>query len=472
MERRVPDPVFMAVLFLLLARHVWLAAFIHPYADDLSYAWTGMHSALGERLVLEYKYWNGRYFSNILVLRGPLVLGLEQGLPLYRMVPVVLMVLFIAAAYALLREMFAAVLSKLRTLIAAMSFLLLYVHLMPHAGEGLYWYTGAVTYLFPSILLLVFAVLQLRGIRVQGSGARAGHMGLSAALVAAIIGSNEVHMVLVLALHVLCLYGSKSFRGRPEQWMLFAWIVACASVVVLAPGNAMRGAHFHASHDPLRTIAFSTLQTVRFTGWWLLSPVFLLASLMVLRWGRSCAGASLLNDRLHRYDRWSVLILPFGLVLLTMVLPYWSTGMLGQHRTVNVALFVFLPLAWLALLVWDAQVFRPKGWALAPRWLPQRAGLLLLMTIGLLVLRHDGAVSHDLLQGYAGRYDAQCMERYAKVRAAIASGNDRLVLDALDLPPRSLNVLDLGPDPGNWMNTSLARYLGSDSLEIICLEAD
>ena len=70
-----------------------MAAYVHPYADDLSYAVAGIRTPLLERLVHEYTSWNGRYTSNLLVLRTPLVLGLQPGLVLYRLCAVFLFVL-------------------------------------------------------------------------------------------------------------------------------------------------------------------------------------------------------------------------------------------------------------------------------------------------------------------------------------------------------------------------------------------
>ncbi len=80
MQRRV---LIIALLVLGLLRYAWLAQSMHPYADDWSYAATAFDEPFNDRLVHEYRSWNGRLTSNILVLRGPLVLGLERGRPLY-----------------------------------------------------------------------------------------------------------------------------------------------------------------------------------------------------------------------------------------------------------------------------------------------------------------------------------------------------------------------------------------------------
>ena len=74
MERRF-SIVIGALLALALARYIILAFYVHPFADDFSYAVAGMRTELLPRLWDEYNLWNGRWFSNIMVLRGPLAVS-------------------------------------------------------------------------------------------------------------------------------------------------------------------------------------------------------------------------------------------------------------------------------------------------------------------------------------------------------------------------------------------------------------
>jgi hypothetical protein len=152
-------------------------------------------------------------------------------------------------------------------------------------------------------------------------------------------------------------------------------------------------------------------------------------------------------------------------VLPAFVIPYWSTGMLGQHRTANSALFVFLPLVWLALLSWQARRGRStvtgSFWTVRPGWV-QVAILLCLFG-----LRNDGAVTSDLLSGRAQCFDRQYQQRYAAIRDAIAKGADTVHVPVIEDAPIALDLLELHADPGHWMNTSLAIYLGAPDLRII-----
>jgi hypothetical protein len=441
--------------------------YVHPYGDDLSYAFHGTHSALGERLLQEYRTWNGRYFSSILVLRGPLVLGFDLGLKLYRAVPVVLMVLLVHAAYTLLRTRDLVELSRLRALLAALGFLAVLMNLIPHEGEGLYWYTGAVTYFLPCILILHGAIAVLRYRAATGVLQQVAWAAWGAVLLVALSGSNEVVMVYMLLATGTALFLTERTNSAARPLLLAVFIVAlvCAAVVYFAPGNALRSGYFEHTHEPLRTLAFASAQTLRFIGRWSVSPAYLLASLLVLAWAREAQGKALAQWS-TRAGRWLALALPITAVFVAMALPYWATGILGQHRTANLALFVFLPLSWWALVVWDVQVFRPRGWAVPLSTHRHRPLLLALLALSLLFTGQDGRVTSDLVSGRAARYDAQCMHRYDQVRQAIRSGASELELEPLNDPPKALSVLDLYADPQHWMNTSLALYFGGDSLHI------
>ncbi|MEX1132184.1 MAG: DUF6056 family protein [Flavobacteriales bacterium] len=465
MTRRSIELLVLFFLLILLARHAWVAAYIHPYADDLTYAVKGRESVLLERLDLEYRYWNGRYFSNILVLRNPIILGMERGLPLYRLIPIVLMLLTVSAAYMALRSALPAMLSRLRSLLVALSFLVLYIHLMPHAGEGLYWYTGAVTYLLPCIFMLLNVAVLFRWMN-SSRMMRTALTCISALLIAAAVGSNEVAMVHVLLVQAaaLGLWWKSDLRSLLIGLLL--WSIACAALVYFAPGNAVRETYFINTHDPLRTVTYSVAQTIRFGALWMLSPAFLLATVLVMQWGRGLSVYQAFKVFLLRVPRWVMLALPVLAIVFGMALPYWGTGILGQHRTVNAALFVFLPLAWLALLVWDAQVFQTRGWRLIPESRALRCSALAVIGLSLMFLRQDSAVTTDLWNGSLARYDAQCMDRYVQVQEAIRSGDEILELQLFRDPPRSLKLLDIQRDPEHFMNRGLVLYFEGGPLQI------
>lgn len=462
MKARLPLRIAQLVLLVAMLRHLWLALYIHPYADDFSYAVVGMTTLLGERLVQEYTSWNGRYFSNILVLRSPLVLGMGQGLWLYRAAAIVLILFTWYAAFHFLR----ALLPKLprgSAATGALAFVLLYLHAMPDASEGFYWYTGAVTYQLANVLSLFLAANWVQRLRDPADPSPAWYAA-QCLLIVAIAGSNEVHMAfLVLGHAALVLWKWREAR----QWyrpaiVLFFMAISCGIVVAVAPGNNTREALFPLRHDVWRTLFHGVAQTGRFSLVWI--ALLVLPSLFFIAFLRKGIMHGVIAPFRRPLNKWMVLVIPFACVFVSMVVTYWPTGLLGQHRTVNMALFYFIP-AWLfALAVWDQEVFRKRKWVFDQvRPVYFRWAFVLVCTTFIWKGR-DGLVTDDLISGSMARYDEGMQWRYRTL--AFSAGSAEVVgLSVVELP-RSLAILPLDTSEAHWMNRSYAGYFGVAGVRI------
>ncbi len=461
MKASLPYRMAQAILWIALARHLALAFFIHPYADDLSYAVVGMTTPLGERLVQEYTSWNGRYFSNVLVLRGPLVLGLDSGLPLYRLAAVV-QILLTALAFQRCLRVLAPRLPLHWSVTGALAWLLLYLHLIPDASEGFYWYTGAVTYQLANVLCVFIAIRWIDALRRPGV-VHGWWNAQQALLVAMVVGSNEVHAAMLVLAHLglwRWMRGGSPALRRAAGWLLLLALV-CTLVVVVAPGNATRGALFPLRHDLVRTIGYSVAQTGRFTLQWVL--VLVLPTVVFVALLRKGIRLGLVDPFVKIPNKWVALALPFAVVFICMVVTYWPTGILGQYRTIGMALFFFIPSWFWAVAVWDQVHFRPRGrWvahadASAMRW------TFVLLCTGALWAGRDGRVTADLLSGRMTRYDADMRQCYRAVAEAAVRGKEVVILPTVELP-RCLKVLPLDTDATHWTNRSFAAYLGASGV--------
>lgn len=459
-----PLRIIRTILVVAFLRHLVLALFIHPYADDLSYAVAGMNTPLAEGWLREYTSWNGRFTSNLLVLRGPLVLGIERGLIVYRAVAIALLLFTTAMAYHFLHVLLPR-LDRQAAGTLALVFVLLYLHLMPDASEGFYWYTGAVTYQLANALGLLFLANWIRAWR-DPALFTVGWYVAQVALLLWMAGSNEVHMaylVIGLAVMLFLLRKERDARHRAASVLFVASMVA-ALVVAAAPGNATREALFPLRHDLLRTVAYSMGQTVRWAFVWIL-PLALpsVIFLFLLRKGQD---RGLVPRVGRRWNAWAAILLPFACLFVSMVVTYWPTGLLGQYRTLNLACFFFIPAWFLALAVCDGAVLRhwvPTPAAVLRPWWSWliAAGCTLFLWSG-----RDGLVTADLATGRMSRYDAGMKERYALLTmAAKVEGEKEVVLDEV-VQPRCLVVLPLRTDASNWMNRSLATYFGVPSVRV------
>jgi len=467
MSSRTFSYVLLCVLLGALARHLWLAAYVHPFGDDFSYAVAGMHTELLPRLAVEYDSWNGRYFSNILLLRGPLVLGLQKGLVLYRCAAVLLIFFTLFAAYRFLQQAFGNAISTIARWSIALVFLLFYLHRMPDASEGFYWYTGAMTYQLPNALSLLLLANWISHFRRDGVSGK-GWIIAQVFLIIVIAGCNELHMALLGLLHLALLVFSYRRKSKLDPIIIGLLLVsvACSVVVFAAPGNDTRGALFPHRHEFLRTLGYASAQTARFTGTWLFLSTGVLFSLGLVIQFRAFGSDNVFHTMLQRVNKWWALVLPFALVFVPMVVTYWPTGLLGQYRTANVAFFYFIPAWCFALLVWDVQVFRTGRWRFPD--LHQRTfqwSFLLLCAITFFFLGRDGRVSSDLFTGRAREYDRGLTEGYQLITSAVQDNADRLELPSVEFP-RSLHILPLDASPDHWTNRSLANYFGNAALNI------
>ena len=454
--RNFPWAAFAVLLLLILCLHAYLGRYAHPMADDFSYALKDASNGAWNAAVWEYMHWNGRYASNFLVLFGPLRWGFEA-IHLYRMVPAFLLLLTAIGAYAFLRALLAPGLSRQHAAICAIVWTALFAHLMPDMPEGFYWYTGAVTYQLPNALCLFAVALLIRGIRNNTLWV----MVAIASLLVFIIGCNEVIMLLVVV--ATFLVGAWSLR-RNLRWsaaslVLTVLIVCCALVVILAPGNEGRGSLFPDRHRLLPSLGMSVLQTARFSMEWMACPALLLLSAIWWMNHRHLAERSPLVGNGFGLPAWKSLPALFGIVFLCVFPAYWSTGILGQHRTANVACFFFLPLWFMNLSVFAA---RFGGTVLRLHDTDRRrvtGALLLLVALDLSFTGNSGDAIIDLTTGRAERADEQLWERYDLLREAARSPQRIATIPFIADRPRSLYVLDLR-DRRFLVNQDYAAWFG------------
>src|SRR5262249_43910868 len=172
-------------------------------------------------------------------------------------------------------------------------------------------------------------------------------------LVPAVVGMNEVVMLLMVVSYGLLLLAS-ILDGRRRIAVIAAatLVVALASgaVVWLAPGNSVRSAMYPGRHALVRSIALTAAQTLRFGATWATSGSLLLTTVLFLP-----AAVVIARDaaafRAISPVRVGALAAGLALIIPIAVFPaYWSTGVLGQHRTISVAFLVFL-LLWFTLLI-------------------------------------------------------------------------------------------------------------------------
>ncbi len=450
-DRRLAQWCGLALLA-ILSLFVAACLFTHPIADDLDFASGAREAGLFTAWRQQYLTWNGRYSSNLLALAVPLGGDTLVG---YRMALVAMLAGTVAATYVFLRSLTDAF-ARIEVAAGALVLCGLYFCEMPAVGEGIFWYSSAVTYQ----AAIVVAALHFACV-VRGRRANAARLPLSGAVAALVVvaGFNEVMMVMMVAAYGALLGAAvvEHDRAKPAVAMLLAAALASAFVVMHSPGNAARLQEYPLRHQLGRSLVMTSLQTIRFVAAWLASGPLLLASILWLSNADRLRAAIVPPPRPAR--------LLFCLAGLLFVVPlaafpaYWATGMLGQQRTMNTAYFAFLVLWFGALTLW-ATSGSLRARVVCAAAVELRLPLAVLLVISLAFTRNTYAIGSDFVTGRFRQFDQEMQERQRALRECRDLERTTCDIDPIRTVPASFFVLDVAENPDDWVNVAYARYSG------------
>jgi hypothetical protein len=450
-ERRLAAAARLA-LVAIVGLFVAACLFIHPIADDLDFASFAREAGLSTAWRQHYLTWNGRYASNLLALAIPLSGDTLVG---YRTAVASMLAITVAAVYMLLRALAPGDFTRSEIVTGALALCALYLCQMPSLGEGVYWYTSVVTY----HAALVVAVVHLACLAHSRRRRTAPAFLIAIALLVAVAGFNEVIMIIMLAVYgaLFVVTASNGSSGRMAFATLSAVTVACAVIVAGSPGNAARLGEYPLRHRLGPSLAMTALQTVRFLAAWISSGPLLIASMLWLSHANRVAPA-LPQAR----GRASLVLCVLGLLFvvpLTAFPAYWSTGVLGQHRTMNTAYFAFLVLWFTALALWSGSGGN-RAKAVRAVAADLRSPLTLVLLASLALTHNSYAVGADLMSGRFTRFDQKMRQRNLALRRCRESGATTCEVDPVDTVPASFFVLDISAETRHWVNVAYARYYG------------
>ena len=323
------NAIFIVPLFFFL--FLILAGFYSfPAGDDYCYSYhTNNEPDLFSRIFNEYKTGNGRYISNLLVFNNPIA---YDKMWLYHLTPFFLLLFGLFCLYRLCRKFI--ITSPVNIFLIALSLLTVIVLQQPEISESIYWYTGAVTY-FPAgcMAWLIFSLLpDYRGIKKSL---------LSGFLIVIMTGFNETIMQITIVFAVLFFIKSALEKKLSSFQLIITSIAfAAALVMILSPGNSAREELFTGNHQLMKAITWPALQSVRFAGWFLLHPSVILVSIAVILFPLE----NHIHESVKKIKPVFYFLLISSVLYLAAFAPYYFTGVLGQHRTYNLAGMLFYPL--------------------------------------------------------------------------------------------------------------------------------
>ncbi len=438
------DQKSILIYFLLLAflPYCYLSFFSQPIAEDFGFAFQFQeHESFNELLKNSYLTMNGRYVSNVFMYLNPLSFNSFLG---YKLFPILLIALLILGNYTFIKSL-KITQQKRESFIYGLVVSIIFLHNLPIISEGLYWYTGSSIYL----LGLVFTLFFLSGAAhlFHNYKNKKVLVGTSA-LLFLVCGFNEVlTLVIVSLLFFITLFLFYKNRPSKKVFLILAILAfAFAFLMIFAPGNTFREGMYPSGGDVSNTVFMSVLQTLRFGFIWVFSIPIIFASILLYQ---QVITKKIRVINLGKEVKWiSLLFLPI-IIIFCVAPPYWYTGILGQHRTLNVAYFFFIIVWFLNVAFWSEFV-KQKRDKLNLK-LSQKVYIALLL-IGILFTGNGFNALSDIFSGDAKKFNEQMKCRHTVLLNSQEEPPKKIALKPITFKPKILFVMDISKDPNFWTN--------------------
>ncbi len=443
-------------LILSFLPYLYLSFFTNPSIDDFVFSnHFQERKSFYDLLKNAFLGWNGRYASNIFVYLNPLGFG---SISLYKLVSVFTILLIVLSNYFFIKEL----LFRSKTvvhLLLSLILSILFLNNMPIISEGIYWYTGLSIYTLGVIFSFTYLGLLLRQLRKEKS---IGGQFLISVMLFVSCGFNEVLSLLIVVLLgcVTMVSYKQNFEMRKtiRSQFLFAFFFTC--LLVFAPGNGAREDIYANNHNLWNSVLYSMAQVGRFFTVWIVSLPLLISSVLYFSLNNKLCKEYVFFKKSFYLNKWVSLSLLFLIVFICVFPPYWATGILGQHRTLNVAYAFFLPLWFINLTVWFNSYKQELHVVLSRQ---KRIYLAVILILSIVVTSNGYYTLSDIFSGNALENNRQQENRY---RVLQSENLEKQIVFAPLVKARCLFVSDITDNSNNWKNQAYNLYFRGDSSEI------
>jgi hypothetical protein len=318
--------------------------------------------------------------------------------------------------------------------------------LIPALNEGFYWYTGMVTYQ----LAFAFSLIYLSVFFNNHTRFRVLFLIL---LQAFIVGCNEIAMVYLIIFHLLVLCFKKGKTTSNLDYLLFLTSVIFALFVFFAPGNDIRSSYFEGvSHRFSYSFLMSILQVFRFVLA-LNYGLVLFISAFILYF--KLPNLNTILDILKFRNQIYILPVILFLLLFVSIFPaYWTTGIMGQHRTVNFAFFICIPFLfyYYFLLIRKYESLFRKVFSRINKF------SILFLLVSIFSTKNFIGVISDIYFEKQIKFDVENNARYIEIEKQLRDKKKDVYLTKLKTHPSSIFIYDLENDPNHLVNLGYQRY--------------
>lgn len=451
---------FPLAIFGTIVPFLMLSIFTQPIAEDFGFATQAQKNEFFQLLFDSYKTMNGRYMANIFMYASPITFN---SFLFYKIIPAVLIILMISSCKFFIKQVLPELESKKHTILA-IGITTIYLSGMPIISEGLYWYTGASIYFIGLLFMILMFGYCAKAIN---SAPSISNYLITAILIFIACGFNETQTAIVttsITILVLVHYRKKTIHRTPLTF-LFLFTLAFSSLMIFAPGNQFRSnMYINNTHNFIHSTSYSFAQLVRFSIDWVLSiPLITISGIAILNLGTLQHKSKLIQNGFY-LNKWFSLLLLLVSILICVFPSYWFTGILGQHRTLNVGYFVFIVLWFINLSTWLKEShYHHKIVRLIQ---PYKIHLVVLFFIGCFFTDNGFYAIKDIISGQASQFNQQLNARHTVLAKKANIKGTEIILEPISAKPTSLFVSDISTDPNYWMNLGYNNFYRLDSVAI------
>tara|TARA_B100000809_G_C15137470_1_gene531329 strand:+ start:85 stop:1524 length:1440 start_codon:yes stop_codon:yes gene_type:complete len=446
------------ILIVAILPYCYLCFFANPISDDFSLATQVQQNDFFEIVYEQYFIRNGRYVSSSLSFLNPIGFNSFFG---YKLMSLLLIVVtFLSALFFINQLLYFR--SKVFKVTTSLILFLMFFQNMPIISEGIYWYTGSVIYTLGTFVFLFYSGFFIKFLRKELEGYR---LALLTFLLFISCGFNEVLTLLIVFVLGVVTFVCFQKDFKLKKVVLWQFIFAClfAAILIVAPGNAVRGNSYSESHRFLYSLSYSIMQVGRFTALWIASIPLIAASLLYYFLNKNLALENQLFKDSFYLNRRTSLFLLFSIIFICVFPAYWATGLLGQHRTLNVAYFFFIIMWFINLTVWYNYYYHRVKINVREN---VKVYLIIGLLVGLCFTGNGYNALEDIFEGTASSFNKEHQDRFKTLSGAKGSNVKYLFLLPIKSKPKCLFVSDITNDSKHWINQAYNMYFRVDSLDI------
>ena len=470
---------WIIMLSLLVLPFIAISFFDHPSADDYIISAVVRDNGFFAHYRQVYFEWSGRYFSTLLECFNPLVYGWFFG---YKLIPILLIVLFYIGIFRLFKSIFGEELSSIKIHLISLILLLLYFNNIPSTAECIYWMDGSLEYFTGIILSLFFFALLIK--QWYSEKIKASSYLFLVILIAMIVGTNEISMLLLDEILFIIVLKEILNKRKLNKCLITSIIAAITATIfeITAPGNYSRMGGFNGNSNFIFSMQQCFIAFLKIAGSFIKDPGLLITSLIFV------AFLPLLkNNKIFREITKAnpFIVLPLSvLVLSSLYFPaVFATGMNPALRVHNVVAFGFIFAFFFNIAVIHAYLMRKNK----IEQIDVPSYLVKILAVAALVLtvseftKEPGKeiicegnifrAGYDLIfnvRTYSNELNAQ----EEQMQTSVAERKKYIEIASLTKVPQSIYFIDISNKADNWVNISTSKYFKLDSVKLSNTNAD